>query len=302
MVRGRSATRIVVALGLLALIAACSFTRFGYNQADTVASWMVDDYLALDAQQKQDFNKRFGRVYAWHRSEQLPEYSTFMRNARGRVERGLAREDVLWFVDGMRTRVRTGLRQAGPEAAGLLATVTPAQIETLKAKWDKDNKKYVKEHKVNGTPEERQEVEARRVIKTFKEWLTPLNSEQEQRVTAMVRELPPIYEFRYAERLRRQKEFLELLARRGDDRERFTARVTEWMVNFDRGRNAEDQKRLSAWWTKRADIFVALEKTLTPEQRTATLQRMKTYADDFTQLARRGETSSGAAGDHTAAR
>ncbi|MEN3355658.1 MAG: hypothetical protein V7640_3816 [Betaproteobacteria bacterium] len=291
MFQGWHAARIVAALSLLALIAACSFTRFGYNQADTVAAWMVDDYFGLDAQQKDEFSKRFDRFYRWHRNEQLPDYAVFMRTARDRVQHGLSRDDVLWFVDGMRTRVRTAMRQAAPDAAALLATITPGQIGTLQRKWEKDNKKYVKEHKVDGTFEERQTYEARRIVKAFKEWLTPLNDEQEQRVTVMVRDLPPIDQFRYAERMRRQKDFLELLSHRGEDRQRFTGRVTEWLANWERGRTADEQKRLDAWWAKRADIFVALERTLSREQRVASLERMQAYADDFMHLARRGEAS-----------
>jgi hypothetical protein len=291
MFKGWHVARIVAALSLLALIAACSFTRFGYNQADTVAAWMVDDYFGLDAQQKDEFSKRFDRFYRWHRNEQLPDYAVFMRTARDRVQHGLSRDDVLWFVDGMRTRVRTAMRQAAPDAAALLATITPAQIDTLQRKWEKDNKKYVKEHRVTGTSEERQAHESRRIVKAFKEWLTPLNDEQEQRVAIMVRELPPIAQFRYAERMRRQKDFLELLSHRGEDRQRFTGRVTEWLANWERGRTADEQKRLDAWWAKRADIFVALERTLSREQRIASLERMQAYADDFMQLARRGEAS-----------
>ena len=295
MISGLRATRLAVALGLVALVAACSFTRFGYNQADTFASWMVDDYFDLDARQKQDFDKRFARFYAWHRTEQLPDYAAFMRTARGRVQQGLANEDVLWFVDGLRTRVRTAMRRAAPEAAALLATITPAQIDNLQRKWDKDNQKYVREHKVKGTPAERNEFEARRIAKTFKEWLTPLNAEQEERVAVMVRDLPSMHQFRYAERVRRQKDFLALLQHRGEDREHFTARVSDWLVNWERGRSAEDQRRLDAWWAKRAEIFVALERSLTPDQRTAALNRMQAYADDFVQLARRAETSRTAA-------
>jgi hypothetical protein len=291
-----SKARLGLALVLVALVAAaCSFTRFGYNQADTVAAWMIDEYFDLDGQQKQDFAKRFDRFYTWHRTEQLPDYAQFMRTAQGRVQKGLAREDVLWFVDGLRARVRTAGRVAAPETAAFLATLTPAQIENLQKKWEKDNKKYVKENKINGTPDERAEVEAKKVVKTFKEWLTALNNEQEARVAAMVRELPPIHQFRYAERLRRQKEFLALLQHRTEDRERFTARVAEYLTSWDKGRTPDEQKRLEAWWQKRADIFVALEKTLTTDQRTASLQRMQNYINDFTQLAGKGDSSRTAA-------
>ncbi len=295
MLRRFSTARIIVALGLIALVAACSFTRFGYNQADTAAAWMADEYFDLDSQQKQDFQKRFERFHTWHRREQLPEYAAFMRTAKVRFQQGLSRDDVLWFVDGVRTRVRAAGRKAAPETAAFLATLTPPQIEALQRKWDKDNKKYIKEHKVNGTPQERQEFEAKRVVKTFKEWLTPLNAEQEQRVTAMVRELPPIEQFRYAERLRRQKDLLAVLAQRGEDREKFTGRVAEWLTQWERGRTPDEQKKLDAWWAKRAEIFAALDKTITPEQRTASLQRMQGYIDDFTHLARNADESRTAA-------
>ena len=286
------AARVGLALVLVALVAtACSFTKFGYNQADTLAAWTVDNYFDLEPHQKADFSKRFERFYAWHRTEQLPEYAQFFRTAQGRVQKGIAREDVLWFVDGLRARVRTAGRHAAPDTAAFLATLTPAQVENLQKKWEKDNRKYFKENKVNGTPDERAEVEAKKLVKTFKECLTPLNSEQEARVLTMVRELPPIDQFRYNERLRRQKEFLALLQHRNEDRERFTARVSEWLTQWDKGRSAEDHKRLDAWWQKRAEIFVALDKSLTQEQRTASVQRMQTYIEDFTQLARKSDSS-----------
>lgn len=286
--------KFVFVFALAALLVSCTFTRFAYNQADTVAAWMVDDYFDLDPQQKQEFQKRFERFYTWHRYEQLPEYSQFMRTARTRMQDGLSREDVFWFTDGLRARYRTAIRQGAPEAAVLLATVTPAQIENLQRKWEKDNRKYVKEHKLNGTSEERQEAEAKRMIKGVKEWLAPLTNEQEQRVHALARELPQIQQLRYTERLRRQKEFLEVLAHHSEDRERFTARIADWASNWERGRTADYQKRLDASWEKRAELYVSVDKMFTPDQRNAYLQRIQSYSDDFTQLARRegGATAS----------
>lgn len=284
---GARAARVAVVAILAMLLVSCTFTKFAYNQANTVTAWLIDDYFDLDPQQKADFQKRFDRFYSWHRYEQLPDYAEFMKTARTRMQDGTTREEVLWFVDGLRARTRTAARQAAPEAAALLATLTPTQLENLQRKWDKDNKKYVRERKVGGTVDERYEAEGKRTIKTLKEWLAPLTSEQEQRVMVLTRELPQLEQQRYAERVRRQKEFLEVLSHRGEDPQKFTARVTEWMVNWERGRSAEYQKQIDASWQKRADLFVAVDKMLTPEQRTASLQRIENYANDFTQLARR---------------
>jgi hypothetical protein len=281
--------RLLLVCAAAALLASCTFTRFAYNQADTAAVWAADSYFDLDATQKDDLQKRFERFHTWHRTQQLPEYAAFMRAAKSRLQQGVARDDVLWFMDGMRTRVRTAARQAAPDAAALLASLTPAQVENLKRHWEKDNKKYLRERKIAGTQEERVAAEAKRTIKNINEWLIPLTTEQEQKVLELCRDLPPdMYQLHYGDRLRRQKEFLEVLEHRTEDRARFTQRVTEWIVNWERGRSPEYQKRLDAWWQKRAEILVAVDRTLTQQQRAAALQRAQGYVDDFLTLAGRG--------------
>lgn len=281
--------RLLLVCAAVSLLASCTFTRFAYNQADTAAVWAANSYFDLDGAQKDDLQKRFERFHAWHRNQQLPEYAQFMRTAKTRLQQGVARDDVLWFMDGMRTRVRTAARQAAPDAAALLATLTPVQIDNLKKQWEKDNKKYARERKLNGTQDERVAAEAKRTIKNINDWLIPLTTEQEQKVVDLCRDLPAdMYQLHYADRLRRQKEFLEVLEHRGEDRARFTQRVTDWVVNWERGRSPDYQKRLDAWWTKRADILVSIDKTLTQQQRTAALQRAQGYADDFMTLAGRG--------------
>ena len=282
---------VLVAL-LATLLVSCTFNKFAYNQADTVAAWMVDDYFDLQGPQEDDFRARFERFHAWHRKAQLPEYAKFMRAARTRMQGELSRDDVLWFIDGLRDRVRTAGRKAAPEAAALFATLTPAQIEHLQRKLDKSNRKYVDENKLNGTVEERHEAEGEKVIKQVEKWLAPLNREQKARVMAMVRERPQIEKQRYAERLRRQKELIELLSHRSEDPQRFTQRVTDWMVGWERNRSAEYQKQLDASWQKRADLLVAVHRMLTPDQRTAALERINTYAADFTQLAQQAPGTS----------
>lgn len=292
--RLRAARWVLVAVAAAVLVS-CSFTKFAYNQADTVALWTVDEYFDLEGAQRDEFNKRFQRFYSWHRYEQLPEYAQFMRAAHDRMQAGISREDVLWFSDGIRTRVRMMARKAAPDAAALLATLTPAQVENLQRKLDKENRKYLRERKVNGTLEERQEAEAKRIIKQIEEWLAPLDDGQERRITALARELPQLERERYADRLRRQKEFLELLSHRNEDPQRFTARVTEWMVNWDKGRSSEYQRQIEASWQKRAELFVAADRMLSSDQRKVALRRVNGYVEDFAHLASRSDGSRTAA-------
>ena len=57
------AARWMAIAALAVLLVSCTFTRFAYNQADTLASWTVDDYFGLDGSQKDEFNQRFERLW-----------------------------------------------------------------------------------------------------------------------------------------------------------------------------------------------------------------------------------------------
>ena len=67
--------RLLIMLLCFAAIGGCSLLRLGYGQLDTIAAWMADDYFDLDPQQKDEFHKRFARLHAWHRYEQLSDYA-----------------------------------------------------------------------------------------------------------------------------------------------------------------------------------------------------------------------------------
>jgi hypothetical protein len=44
--------RFLLLAALAAALVSCTFTKFAYNQADTVVAWLADDYFDLDGAQK----------------------------------------------------------------------------------------------------------------------------------------------------------------------------------------------------------------------------------------------------------
>ncbi|HXF65476.1 MAG TPA: DUF6279 family lipoprotein, partial [Burkholderiales bacterium] len=122
------ALALLLALAL-AVLAGCSLVRLGYGQLDLLAAWTADEYFELDADQKDEFRARFARLHEWHRAEQLPDYAAFLAEARARVLRGLEERDIAWFVDGLRARYRALVERGADDAAALLLTVRPEQLE-----------------------------------------------------------------------------------------------------------------------------------------------------------------------------
>jgi hypothetical protein len=279
--------RIGILAVCVALLAGCNLLYLGYSQLDTYATWMADEYFDLDLRQKQEFRTRFDRLHAWHRYEQLPDYAAFLTDTKTRLDRGLTPPDVLWVVGGVQERYRTIMRQSADDAAAVLATITPEQLQTLQRQFDKDNKRFVREFRLDGSIDERRQAAARRTVSRVRDWAGSLTPEQEKSIAAMARELPLIHALRYEDRMRRQREFVQLMRSRGNDPAKFSARLRHFLLNWEEGRDPRYEHMFKESTEKHAELYVAVARMLTPAQRAAVARRLQGYIDDFTRLARR---------------
>ncbi|MGH8622561.1 MAG: DUF6279 family lipoprotein, partial [Burkholderiales bacterium] len=151
----------VLALALAAA-AGCSMVRIGYSQLDTIAAWTADEYFDLDAEQRHEFRRRFERFHEWHRTEQLPDYAALLAETKARLKRGFTREDALWVTEGVRSRYRSLVTFAADDMAALLMSVSPSQLETLRQRLEKDNRRFVREFRLEGSEEEQRRATGRR--------------------------------------------------------------------------------------------------------------------------------------------
>ena len=287
-------TTVAALLALIAL-AGCNMLRLGYGQIDVYAAWQADSYFGLDQAQRQEFNKRFGRLHEWHRHNQLPEYAAFLAATKERIHRGPTNDDVRWVTEGVMSRYRVLARHSADDMAAMLMTVTPAQIETLKQRWEKDNRRFAADYRLKEGVEEQRRATARRALERIRDWTGTLSAEQEEKITALASELPMNQRLRQEDRMRRQREFLQLMAQRDDPRQ-FAERVRNFMTGWEQGRNPEYQRLWEQWARKQAEFYVAVYRMLTPQQRAEVERRIQNYIDDFTRLAQRpaGATPAGA--------
>lgn len=279
--------RLALLVGLLAVpLSGCmTMVGFGYDHADTVAAWKADKYFDLDPAQKRVFRERFEKLYAWHRYEQLPEYVAFLGAGKDRLQRGLTDQDIDWFAEGLKERYRLMVRRSAGDAAALLATLTPGQIVHLQRRWEKDNQRYVDERRIEGTLAERQRERAKRIISQVKDWAGSLSGAQEKRIAALAYALSDTERMRHEDRIRRQREFVELLEGRRGDRQEFTARLASWLSDWEKGRDPAFARLADASWRQRVELYVAVAQMLTPEQRDNALQRLQNHISEFRRLA-----------------
>jgi len=286
------AQAIVLAL-MLATLAGCSMVRLGYPQLDTIAAWTVDEYFDLDPQQKQEFQRRFERFHEWHRYEQLPDYALFLAEAKARLQKGLKREDALWVTNGVRARYRTLVTYVADDAAALLMSVTPEQLDALRRRWEKDNRRFVREYRLEASVEEQRRATGLRALSRIRDWVGHLDDGQEQEILAWASALPLIHGPRHQDRLRRQREFLQLMSQR-DDAGRFTAQLRNYLSNWEEGRDPGYNRLFNEWTQQQAELYVAVYGILLPHQREAVADRLQGYINDFTLLAQRAAAQAAA--------
>ena len=270
----------------LALLAGCSTIRIGYEQADTLLAWTADDTFDLDAAQKQEFKTRIDRLLKWHREEQLPDYARFLGEIKQRGQRPLTREDAHWIVEGAKTRFRKIAEHGAGDAAQMLTTLTPHNIQALEKHFEKVNQKFVREYKINGTPDERKHARLQRTLKQLRNWAGTLTHEQEQRIRQLSDAIPSTNTLRHQDRQRRQKEFLALLNQR-HDKAQFAPRLRAWLTDWEKGRAPEFIRAQDEAYEKRVALYLEVERMLTPQQREHVLHKVQGYIEDFNALAAR---------------
>jgi hypothetical protein len=286
--------RALAAIACAVALAGCSMVRIGYSQLDTFAAWTADEFFELDSSQRQEFRRRFARLHEWHRYEQLPDYAAFLAEIKARIDRDFTRDDALWVVEGLKARYRTAMTYAAADAAAMLMTITPEQLETLRQQWETTNRRFVREFRLDASVEEQRRAAGRRTLSRIRDWVGHLDDAQEKQILAWAADLPLVHGMRHQDRMRRQREFLQLMSQRGD-RDRFTARLRHFLLNWEEGRDPAYDKLFNEWTDRQADLYASVYRILLPHQREAVGERLQVYISDLTYLSRRPAAQAAAA-------
>lgn len=267
-----------------AFLSACSALQFSYNNADGLVRYMAWDYLGLDAHQAEEFQRRFATLQAWHRSSELPEYVKFMRAVDARLGKGVTSTDLEWALESIRTRYAVVMRRALRDAAPVLVTLTPRQLQVLERKFTRENAKYV-EQWLSGTEKTRYSRRVDRVSERIEDWTGKLNPAQRKRVEAFVSAYPGGYEVRLEDRRRWQREVLSIL-RSGQNAEEIGAAMGRLLAEPERMRADEMNREMRIWETGLIEMLLDIVATLSDSQRDRLRNRIGRYAEDFHELSK----------------
>ena len=271
------------------LLQGCSAVRLGYSNADSLARWWIDQYLDLSPEQDALSRERLTRLFAWHRKTQLPDYVALLRQGKDLAAGQPTASDVLALGDNIIRRVRVLAEQATPDVADLLVTVTPAQIDRMAARFAEKNADLAKEMGLADDEAAQNKVRYKRLLERSEYWLGDFSNEQESALRRMVEAQDPGGRFWYEERLRRQRELLDLMRqvqRERPPRERIVTLLRDYMDRFDLPADPVRRTRALAMRRAAAELTVAILAMAMPAQRDHVRQKFDDLIHDFGELSK----------------
>jgi hypothetical protein len=274
-------TCISLWLGLL-LITGCSQIGLTYRHLDLIIPWSLNDYLDLDATQKDWLNERLKEHLSWHCSTQIPDYLTWLDRLQGMVETDQVNEAQLKARTAeARQAIATISREITPSAVELLRQLDDQQVAEMEAAFAKDMRKH--EADFVDQPLDRQVSDrAQRMEKRLNPWIGKLSPAQKDRVMQWSTSLGEQNRLWIDNRAhwqsllvdavkqRQQPGFDQKIAKLLQDRQTF------WTPEYRQAYDHTEQAAIS--------LITDLVAQSSPEQRQKLLEKIADVRKDFTDL------------------
>jgi hypothetical protein len=269
---------------LAGLLASGCVVRVVYNQLDWLALWYVEDYFELDPSQEKQAREMVNRTLRWHRQTQLPRYVDFTQTLLGAVG---APVQPAFIAE--RYAVAVGLyddliRQAVPDLAVLLQSMSDAQVEELFASLAERNEELAEDFSGFDAAERRAKQD-KAIIKAFRRFTGRLSPAQEVLVRTRTSRFHDLSDDWLRRREAWQGEFRALLEARATE-PAFEARLGALLLQPDQLDSPDYRQRAGDNRQAAFGLVAAVLDSLDDRQQDHLRGHLKTYADDFAALLR----------------
>ncbi|MDP2822646.1 MAG: DUF6279 family lipoprotein [Sulfuritalea sp.] len=269
----------------------CSAVRLGYGNADSLARWWIDQYIDMSPEQDALARERLARFHSWHRKTQLPDYVSVLRQGQKFITGQPSAADALVLGDGIIRRGRTLAEQATPDIAEFLATVSPAQIERMAGRLAEKNADYAREAQLADGENGQRKARYKRLLERAEYWFDSFSAEQKTALRQMIDGQTAGSQFWYEERLRRQRDWLDLVRqvqRERPPRERIMQMLSDYAARFDMPGDPARLAHAVALRRAAAELAVAIHAMTSPAQRAHAEHKLGELIRDFTELSQEG--------------
>ncbi|MDB5753369.1 MAG: hypothetical protein JWP65_3790 [Ramlibacter sp.] len=279
--------RIIVALGAVLGLSACSAIKLGYNNFPEVAYWWMDGYIDFDDEQAPRARAELARLHGWHRQQELPRYIEILGRMERIVPGAVAPQQACSLVAEVRGRLKLVADQAEPAVAALAASLTPDQLRHLERKHHSNNDKFRKDW-IHAPLPQQKDKRHEQALDRLESIYGRLDAAQRQVLQRSIEQSTFDPQRVLAERLRRQQDLLQTL-RRLMEPGLAPAAARELVRGYVERVQRSPDARYRAWQDdlqqENCRTFAAVHESTTAAQREQAVRRLRAYQRDLRELA-----------------
>jgi hypothetical protein len=259
-------------------LSGCNKLKLGYEYADWLVTYSVEDNFDLDKPQRNLLKEQVDAYFHWHRKQMLPVYADFAAYVADSARNGLRPAEIDSGYARYRNLYRATLEPVVEKSTDLLQSLTPEQVDQWLDRQRKKNAKLRKDF--SGSMEERLEHRYGKIVDEMEDWTGRLSKEQKAKIKALNRTLP-WNGFLWLETREKMQEQLGELLRKKASKEEVKAHLGNYLLDTDTLKSAEYRIKSREFETRMRTLIYVIHNSLTPEQKRRFIQQVEKLAKDF---------------------
>ncbi len=271
---------------VLALLPACSAIKIAYNQAPDLTYWWLDSYVDFNSQQTPKARDEITRLFAWHRSSELPKVAALLHKAHTQLHGNVTPAQACELYSQGRSLLEAIADKALPTLADLAPSLTSEQLQHLERKYEKNNEESLREYQ-KGTAEERAARRLKQGIERSEMIYGKLDEPQIAAVKSAIQKSSFDVEQNRKERLRRQQDALETLGKLANEKaspQQAQALLRDYMTRVTSSPDPQYRAYGDRMLKEGCASFAAVHASTTHEQRHKAVQTLRGYEADLRAL------------------
>jgi hypothetical protein len=279
------ALRALLAVLVISVSTSGCTTKLVYDFLDWGLYWELKDYVKFTRDQRLLVKDEISQLIDWHRSEELPQYADQLEKLSKELKSGITVEQLEESYNNLRDSWQRIVIKTLPAAVDIISNLNDEQVndffEMLIEKEGDDAKKIEKGTNAR-TLKKREAYVSKKIVGV----IGKLNEDQKSLIAQWALSMKPTKELSLAQAIQWRTRMQTVLAER-HNKQQLENNLMVLFANPDQLRSASYRRVIEKNKRLIMQLLFDLNQTLTNQQRSKLVKKLKSYINDFRDLSDR---------------
>ena len=276
------ALRALLAVLVISVSASGCTIKLAYNFLDWGLYWELKDYIKFNRDQRLLIKDEISQLIDWHRSDELPQYADQLEKLSIGLENGMSVEKLEVSYNNLRDSWQRIVIKALPAAVNIISNLNDQQINDffeMLIEKEVDDAKDIERGTSARTIEEREAYVSEKIVNV----IGKLNKEQKALIAQWAQSTESTKKFSLVQAIQWRTRMQAAVAERHDEQQ-LEKNLMVLFANPDQLRSVSYRRVIEKNTRLVMQLLFDLNQTLTNQQRSRLIKKLKGYIEDFRDL------------------